>query len=218
MLAKIRNSLKHYWGYDTFLPLQSQAISGVIERRDCLVVLPTGGGKSICYQGPAVSLDGLAVVISPLISLMTDQVNALNECGVPAARVDSTLSRNELEDIHRQLEKNRLKILYVSPERLAKDKFVNYLKTKTISLFAIDEAHCVSMWGHDFRPEYRQLSLIKENFPSVPVHAYTATANQQVRNDIVAQLNLNNPEIIVALLTGRISHTLSSGRKIFTAR
>ena len=197
MISSVQKALKQYWGYDEFFPLQSRAVANVLDKRDCLVVMPTGGGKSICYQSPAVTLPGIAVVVSPLISLMTDQVSALNECGIPAARIDSTIPRPQLRNIHTQLENDIIKILYVSPERLAKDKFLNYLKTKKISLFAIDEAHCLSMWGHDFRPEYRQLSILKENFPDTPIHAYTATANQHVRDDIINELHLTNPDVLI---------------------
>ena len=169
----------------------------VLKGRDSIVVLPTGGGKSLCFQAPATILPGLAVVISPLISLMKDQVDALTECGVPAARLDSSLSYQEQAGIVNRVRQGRLKLLYLSPERLVTPRFMEILKSVDLSFAAVDEAHCVSMWGHDFRPEYRQLAALKEVFPRVAVHAFTATATDQVREDIARQLNLDSPEILV---------------------
>jgi ATP-dependent DNA helicase RecQ len=197
MLNKIEKALKKYWGYSQFLPLQKQAMTSIVSKRDSLVVLPTGGGKSLCYQAPAAVGDGLAIVVSPLISLMKDQVDTLNECGLAAGRMDSSLTREEVERVHKMVHEDKLKILYVSPERVVQDRFISYFQKKTVSLFAIDEAHCVSMWGHDFRPEYRQLSKIRKAFPGVPIHTCTATANQQVREDIAYQLKLNEPDVFV---------------------
>ena len=165
--------------------------------RDVIVVLPTGGGKSLCFQAPAVVGSGLAVVVSPLISLMKDQVDALTECGVPAARIDSSLSPQERDDAMEQLRRGQLKLLYVSPERLVSDAFSAMLRTLTLSFIAIDEAHCISMWGHDFRPEYRQLGSLRKMFPGVTLGAYTATATEQVRLDIAEQLQLEDPAVLV---------------------
>ncbi|MHC4229339.1 MAG: RecQ family ATP-dependent DNA helicase, partial [Planctomycetota bacterium] len=164
---------------------------------DSIVVLPTGGGKSLCFQAPAVIMQGLTVVVSPLISLMKDQVDALRECGVPAARIDSSLSADEQQAVYSALHSRELKLLYLSPERLVSDGFVEMLGSMKLSLIAIDEAHCVSMWGHDFRPEYRQLGMLKKMFPDVTIGAYTATATEQVRHDIAEQLNLKDPDILV---------------------
>ncbi len=189
--------LKQYWGYDDFLPLQREAIACGVSGRDSLVVLPTGGGKSLCFQVPAVRLSGLAVVVSPLISLMKDQVDALTECGVAAARIDSSQTPDEQDDVIASIRAGQLKILYVSPERLMMNGFAGFLTQNEISMIAVDEAHCVSMWGHDFRPEYRQLGQLKRTFPGIAIHAYTATATEQVREDIVEQLRLTDPEILV---------------------
>jgi len=194
---RIADILKQYWGYDDFLPLQREAIACGVSGRDSLVVLPTGGGKSLCFQVPAVRLPGLAVVVSPLISLMKDQVDALTECGIAAARIDSTQSTDERDDVLAAIRRGDLKILYVSPERLMTPGFADFLRHRPLSMLAVDEAHCVSMWGHDFRPEYRQLGRLKTVFPGIAIHAYTATATEHVRTDIVEQLHLDRPEILV---------------------
>jgi ATP-dependent DNA helicase RecQ len=164
---------------------------------DSVVVLPTGGGKSLCFQAPAVTMPGLAVVVSPLISLMKDQVDALKECGVEAERIDSSLSASEQKDVFARIKQNELKLLYLSPERLISDNFLDVLRKTNLSFIAIDEAHCVSMWGHDFRPEYRKLGLLKELLAGITIAAYTATATEHVRRDIAEQLKLNNPKILV---------------------
>ncbi len=164
---------------------------------DSVVVLPTGGGKSLCFQAPAVTMPGLAVVVSPLISLMKDQVDALKECGVAAERIDSSLSASEQEVVFAKINENKLKLLYLSPERLISENFLKLLRKTDISFIAIDEAHCVSMWGHDFRPEYRKLGLLKELFGNITIGAYTATATDQVRRDIAEQLKLNNPQMLI---------------------
>ena len=179
------------------MPLQKKAMECVGRKRDSIVVLPTGGGKSLCYQAPAVVLPGLTVVVSPLISLMKDQVDALIECGVSAARIDSSLAAHEQQRVFEALGNKQLKLLYLSPERLVSDGFVDVLKKTGLSFIAIDEAHCVSMWGHDFRPEYRQLGILKRIFPNVTIGTYTATATEHVRDDIAEQLHLDNPEMLV---------------------
>lgn len=193
----IEAALRKYWGYERFLPLQREAIECVVAGRDSVVVLPTGGGKSLCYQVPAVTMPGLAVVVSPLISLMKDQVDGLAECGIPAARLDGSLSYAERTDVLSRMRRQALKLLYVAPERLVTEDFVQLLQEVPISLVAIDEAHCISIWGHDFRPEYRQLGTLKELFPGTAIHAYTASATERVRGDIAEQLRLERPAVIV---------------------
>jgi len=189
--------IKKYWGYDQFRPLQQAAMQAVLDGRDSVVVLPTGGGKSLCFQAPAMCRDGLAVVVSPLISLMKDQTDALTTNGVPAACVNSTLSYEERRRVADEIRRGELKLLYVAPERLVMERTLEFLKGVGVSFIAIDEAHCISEWGHDFRPEYRSLSMLKSEFPEIAVHSYTATATPRVRNDIVQQLGLDEPEILV---------------------
>ncbi len=196
-MKSIQQALVKYWGYSDFLPLQKEAMSCLHRRRDCILVLPTGGGKSLCYQAPALAADGLAVVVSPLISLMKDQVDALIECGVAAMRLDSSMTAEEQKDTFESLRRGDVKLLYLSPERLLSDGFIKFLQKQKIAYFAIDEAHCVSMWGHDFRPEYRQLGQLREIFGDVTIAAYTATATAQVREDIAVQLRLTKPEMLV---------------------
>lgn len=190
-------ALERYWGYDGFLPLQEAAMRCGMSGRDSLVVLPTGGGKSLCFQAPAVCSDGLAIVVSPLISLMKDQVDTLRTCGVPAATIHSMISHSEKQRIIDDIRAGQLKLLYVAPERLLRDATIHFLHGVKLSFFAIDEAHCISSWGHDFRPEYRELRRLKQEFPSTAVHAYTATASEKVRQDIVEQLGLGDPEMLV---------------------
>jgi ATP-dependent DNA helicase RecQ len=197
MKQRAKEALKQFWGYDSFLPLQKEAIESVCSGRDSVVVLPTGGGKSICFQVPAVILPGLAIVVSPLISLMKDQIDGLRECGVPAARLDSSLTPAERSDTFDQINSGTLKLLYLSPERIMMDDFASFLGGLDVSFIAIDEAHCVSMWGHDFRPEYRQLGELKDLFSDIAFHTYTATATEHVRKDISKQLRLNNPNYLV---------------------
>jgi ATP-dependent DNA helicase RecQ len=191
-------TLRKYWGFDSFLPLQAEAMECVLSGRDSVVVLPTGGGKSLCFQAPAMCMDGLAVVVSPLISLMKDQVDSLRTCGVPAAFANSTLSAQERRQVADDVRSGRLRLLYLAPERLLTEGTIDFLKGNAhVSLVAIDEAHCISSWGHDFRPEYRGLRVLKDVFPNVGIHAYTATASDKVRQDIAEQLGLADPEILV---------------------
>ena len=190
--------LKAYFGFDQFLPLQEDIISKVLAKHDSLVLMPTGGGKSLCYQLPAIQFRGLTLVVSPLIALMKDQVDGLKANGVPAGLLNSTLSPDESAEVQDQARRGELKMLYVAPERLTLPGFQRFLRSLEISLIAIDEAHCISEWGHDFRPDYRNLKALREGFPKVPVIALTATATTQVREDIVAQLGLNKPDIFIS--------------------
>jgi len=190
--------LKHVFGYDNFRGAQEEIINHVIAGKSCFVMMPTGGGKSLCYQIPALYLDGVAIVISPLIALMQDQVTALNQAGVSAAAINSSMSQFEVSEVKQQVQNGQLKLLYVAPERLMMEGFLDSLKQLPISLFAIDEAHCVSQWGHDFRPVYTQLSVLAEKFPNTPRIALTATADVPTRQDIVTKLNLENDRVFTA--------------------
>ena len=192
------DQLKAYFGFDRFLPLQEEIITKVLAGRDTLVLMPTGGGKSLCYQLPALRFDGITLVVSPLIALMKDQVDGLKANGVPAGMLNSTLAAQETSLVEEQARQGSLKILYVAPERLALPAFQRFLHSLTVSLIAIDEAHCISEWGHDFRPDYRNLKALRREFPGVPVMALTATATKQVREDIVTQLGLQKPEIFIS--------------------
>ena len=194
---QLADALKKYWGYESFHDLQLPAMSAVLEDRDSLVVLPTGGGKSLCYQAPAVCRDGMAIVISPLISLMKDQVDALKANGISAALINSTLSNAEKWNVAEQIKAGELKLLYLAPERIGAGKLLDLLSETKISFIAIDEAHCISQWGHDFRPHYRELKRLRERFAGVSLHAYTATATERVREDIQGQLGLEDPEVLV---------------------
>ena len=190
--------LKAYFGFDQFLPLQEEIIDKVLANRDTLVLMPTGGGKSLCYQLPALHFKGLTLVVSPLIALMKDQVDGLRANGVPAGLLNSTLTAQESAQVQDQSKQGQLKILYIAPERLALPGFQRFLHSLEVSLIAIDEAHCISEWGHDFRPDYRNLRSLRKEFPGVPVIALTATATTQVREDILNQLGLDNPEIFIS--------------------
>ncbi len=194
---RVLEILRTTWGYTSLRPLQERAIDAVLSRRDSLVVMPTGGGKSLCYQLPPLLTGELTVVVSPLISLMKDQVDALRDVGVDAHHVNSTTSSEEKRELVRLARAKQLRLLFVSPERLAADRFQEFLESLDVRTFAIDEAHCISHWGHDFRPEYRQIGELRERFPQAVLHAYTATATESVRRDIVSQLRLKNPELLV---------------------
>ena len=182
--------LKQRFGHDGFLPLQGDIVRNVLAGRDSLVLMPTGGGKSICYQLPAVILDGLTLVVSPLIALMKDQVDALRSRGVRAAFINSTMTHAEVRDVQLDAYHGRLDILYVAPERLVLQQFGDFLHAVNLSLIAIDEAHCISEWGHDFRPDYRNLQALRDRFPNTPLIALTATATERVREDVVHQLKM----------------------------
>src|SRR5208337_2144780 len=171
--SSILDTLKTVFGFQAFRPNQESIIRSILDSRDVFAVMPTGGGKSLCYQLPATVMHGTAVVISPLISLMKDQVDAAVENGISAAFMNSSMTADEVADVYRLLQYNKLKLLYIAPERFAMPHFLERLKSSTISFFAIDEAHCISEWGHDFRPDYMGLSLIPEMFPDAPVAAFT---------------------------------------------
>ena len=189
--------LKQYFGYDRFRPLQEEIINNVLEQNDTFVLMPTGGGKSLCYQLPALKFEGITLVVSPLIALMKDQVDALQSCGIAAEFINSSLAPKEIREICEKAENNMIKILYVAPERFATKSFQSWVKSLSISLIAIDEAHCISEWGHDFRPEYRNLRNLRHLFPSVPLIALTATATTKVREDIISQLGLEKAKLFM---------------------
>jgi ATP-dependent DNA helicase RecQ len=197
VIARLLELIQKHWGYSSLRPLQEEAMLAALSSRDSLVVMPTGGGKSLCYQAPALASDGVTVVVSPLISLMKDQVDGLRECGVDAAQMNSSRTSEENRAMERELFARRLKLLFVSPERLAMQGFRDMLRRAGVKTFAIDEAHCISHWGHDFRPEYRQLRTLRDEFPEASIHAYTATATPEVRRDIAVQLGLRDPLLLV---------------------
>ena len=197
--ASILSSLRRYWGYESFRPLQERIVGSLLAGRDSCVVMPTGGGKSLCYQLPAAMMERkTVVVVSPLIALMRDQIAQLAEMGIPAAALNSSVASSEQGKIIRDVTEGRFRLLYLSPERLARKETIEWLKRTPISLFAIDEAHCISEWGHEFRPEYRQLSSLRRYFPDLPIAAFTASATRHVRHDIIGQLKLRNPDKYIA--------------------
>ncbi|MDB5100034.1 MAG: recQ [Cyanobacteria bacterium RYN_339] len=189
--------LMKHWGYPAFLPNQAEAVDNVLAGQDSLVILPTGGGKSMCYQLPALALPGTAIVVSPLLSLMKDQVDALTASGVPAGALNSSLSAEERRDVTQRLRQGELKLLYVSPEGLATPYMVETLRDVAVSFIAVDEAHCVSQWGHDYRADYRNLGALRQWFPDVAMHGFTATATEAVRQDVIASLGLRQTAVVV---------------------
>tara|TARA_B110000967_G_scaffold209988_1_gene269265 strand:- start:1328 stop:3442 length:2115 start_codon:yes stop_codon:yes gene_type:complete len=194
--ALLHKHLKEYFGYDTFRPLQEKVIEAVLEKKDNLVIMPTGGGKSMCYQLPALVLDGVTLVLSPLIALMKDQVDGMNANGIPSAYLNSSQSNSEVETVIKKLSTGALKLLYLAPESLK--TFETLIAELPIGLIAIDEAHCISSWGHDFRPAYTQLSFLKKQWPTIPIIALTATADKATRSDILNQLNLKSAQQHIA--------------------
>jgi ATP-dependent DNA helicase RecQ len=193
-----KEALKKYFGYDEFRPLQREIIDDARAGRDVFALLPTGGGKSLCFQLPALLHDGVTIVVSPLIALMKDQVDALRTSGIAATFLNSTLGANEARERFRGLHRNEFRLLYVAPERLMMESFLESALNWNIAQIAIDEAHCISEWGHDFRPEYRELKRLRAQFPNVPIMALTATATKRVRDDIVKQLKLRQPRCYIA--------------------
>ena len=189
--------LRDVFGYETFRPQQNEIIDRLIDGQDALVLMPTGGGKSLCYQIPAMVRGGTGIVISPLIALMQDQVDGLRQYGARAAFLNSTLGYQAAQEVERQLLAGELDLLYVAPERLMTPRMLELLDRATLALFAIDEAHCVSQWGHDFRPEYLQLSVLHERYPETPRIALTATADEPTRRDIAERLELGNAKIFI---------------------
>jgi len=197
--ANLLSALRRFWGYDTFLPLQEKIVRSLLDGHDTCAIMPTGGGKSLCYQLPAALLpDQTVVVISPLIALMQDQVAQLDRMGIPAACLNSFLKGTQQSQVIKKACTGGYRLLYLSPERLARKDTIDWLKRVPIALFAVDEAHCISQWGHEFRPDYLQLSRLRTQFPGKPISAFTASATQHVRHDIIAQLQLRDPHKYIA--------------------
>jgi ATP-dependent DNA helicase RecQ len=190
--------LRQYWGYSFFRPLQERIVRSLLAAHDTCVVMPTGGGKSLCYQLPAVISGRTAIVISPLIALMQDQAAQLQQMGIPAAVLNSFLTEDEQSTVIHRARQGDYRLLYLSPERVARGDTLSWMKHVPIAFFAIDEAHCISEWGHEFRPEYRQLACLRQHFPETPLGAFTASATRHVRHDILAQLQLRNPDKYIA--------------------
>ncbi len=209
--------LKRYFGHESFRELQEEVIDSILNKRDVLLILPTGGGKSLCYQLPTMLMGGITVVVSPLLALMHDQVVALKANGIEAAMISSMQSFDEIREIESRLLNGQIKLLYAAPERLQNEHFLNLLGYLNINFFVIDEAHCVSQWGHEFREDYRKLSLLKEKFPNTTIAAFTATATQEVQADIVQALRLNSPKIVRGKLfrenlTIKAQHRIKDGK------
>src|SRR5271170_2959765 len=192
-------ALQRYWGYDSFRPMQERIVGSLLEGHDACVIMPTGGGKSLCYQLPAaMSTEKTVVVVSPLIALMQDQMAQLIQMGIAAGVLNSSMAADQQAKIVHKAAAGEFRLLYLSPERLARADTVEWLKRVPVSFFAIDEAHCISEWGHEFRPEYRQLSSLRTHFPDRPIAAFTASATRQVRHDIIEQLRLRDPGKYIA--------------------
>jgi len=198
MINRAEEILKHTFGYIEFRGLQKEVVEATLEGRDSLVLMPTGGGKSLCYQIPGLVRDGMAIVVSPLIALMQDQVSALRQLGINAAYLNSTLSREEHNQVMRSIHDGELELLYIAPERLLQESTLQRLGALNVSLIAIDEAHCVSQWGHDFRVDYLGLNVLQNVFVNVPRIALTATADTRTREEIVNRLGLYKPEVFVS--------------------
>ena len=186
-------ALRRYWGYHEFRPKQESVIRSLLAAHDACVVMPTGGGKSLCYQLPAVISGKTAVVVSPLIALMQDQAAQLAQMGIPAAAINSMQSSTERRQVMEKAARGEYRLLYLSPERLAAETTFDWLSKVPVGFFAVDEAHCISEWGHEFRPDYRQLSRLRTSFPKLPIAAFTASATRQVRHDILKQLQMRDP-------------------------
>ncbi len=213
MMTK-QDALKKYFGYEKFYPLQAEIIDHVAAGKDALVLMPTGGGKSVCFQIPALIMNGTVIVVSPLIALMKDQVDGLTANGIPAAFLNSALTEEESAAIIRRCVKGDVKLLYLSPERLAAASTIGFLQRLKLSLFAVDEAHCISAWGHDFRPDYLKLHVLREKFPAVPLIALTATADRVIRRDILRQLNIpEEHQFIASFDRPNLSLAVYSGQK-----
>ena len=195
--------MREYWGYEAFRPKQQEVVESILAGHDVAVVMPTGGGKSLCYQLPAVVSGRLCVVISPLIALMQDQASQLAQLGVPAAVLNSSQDQDQRKEVFRKLYRNELKLIYLSPERLAVPSTTEWLSQCNPGFFAVDEAHCISEWGHEFRPEYRQLQLLRDKFPDAPIAAFTASATRKVRHDILTQLKLREPRTFITSFARR---------------
>ncbi len=209
-----QDALKKYFGYETFYPLQAEIIDHALAGKHALVLMPTGGGKSVCFQIPALIMDGTAIVISPLIALMKDQVDSLTANGIPAAFLNSALAEEESAAVIRQCLKGDIKLLYISPERLGAASTIGFLQKLRLSLFAVDEAHCISSWGHDFRPDYMKLHVLREKFPGVPLIALTATADRVIRKDILRQLDIpEEHQFITSFDRPNLSLSVYSGQK-----
>ncbi len=196
MIESATKLLRDYFGHESFRPLQAEAVDTILSRQDLLMILPTGGGKSICYQLPSLMMSGVTIVISPLLALMHDQVSSLRSANINARMFSSMQHSDEIKQIYKELFRGEVKLLYVSPERFLMDSFLELLSKIEINFFVIDEAHCLSEWGHEFREDYRKLSIIKERFPDIPIAAFTATATSNVRDDILSLLHLKRPKIL----------------------